>query len=173
MTAEPLGKNTYKVILDKTEAEALPSEDDSKAMRSYICQLIDLLAAEYSIEIPEGKLLTEVFLRSDGSCVFFITALEQEQMQRKYYSCDVHGMEQLRALCHAIAESGIRSAVYCDDSFLYYRLIFTEPPQLLSQLCSEYGDYCEISHLFALRSEEYLTELMPCGDIRRLCELLG
>ncbi len=175
MTAEPLGENTYKITLDKAEAASLPPEDDKQEMHRFICRLTDSVSEEYSITIPDGRLLAEVFLRSDGSCVFFITALEHKPVphEARYYACDVSGVEQLRTLCRTLSREGAKCAVYCGEHPDDYRLVFTDPPEELSRICEEFGDFCEVSPLFVSRTEEYLTEIMPFGDILPLAEKLG
>lgn len=174
MTAEPLGNNTYKITLDKREAASMPSYTQRSEMHRFICKLIDSLSEDDMADIPDGRLLAEVFLRSDGSCVIFVTALEQDtnEYEASYYSCDVSGIEQLRTLCRALAKAEISCAVYCGDSLESYRLIFPDPPSCVEHICEEFGDYCEVTRLFASRTEEYLTEIFPFGDIRSFADML-
>ena len=166
MTAEPIGNNTYKITLDTAEAAQVPQENDSHGMDIFIHGLIDSLWDIYGINIPEGKLLAEVFLRSDGSCVFFLTAMEHEPYAQEtaYYCCDINGVHHLLALCAALADTRLRCAIYHDEAERF-RIIFTDPPPGIHRICTEFGDFSEISQLFAARSEEYLTEIMPYGDI--------
>ncbi len=174
MTAEPLGENTYKITLDKTETASMPPEGNKQEMHRFICGLADRLSEEYHCNIPDGKLLAEVFLRSDGSCVFFISAMEQQSSHKpQYYSCDISGIVQLRRLCLPLAAENAICAVYCGEKSDSYRLIFTDPHPEISRLCEEFGDYCEVSTLFVARTEEYLTEIMPLGNISALAEMLG
>ena len=175
MTAEPLGENTYKLTLDKTEVSAMPDENNCAEMHRFICRIIDGIGDEYGINIPEGKLLAEVFLRSDGSCVIFVTALEQDgnEYEPKYFSCDVSGITQLCDLCRSLSRTDVCCAVYCGTETCSYRLLFTDPTPETEHICSEYGDYNEITQLFASRTDEYLTEIYPYGNIRQFSKLIG
>ncbi len=166
MTAEPIGNNTYKITLDMTEAAHMPQESDSHAMDIFIHDLIDRLSETYGIIIPDGRLLAEVFLRSDGSCVFFLTAMECEiyEQEKAYYCCDINGTKNLLALCTALADTRTSCAIYHDEAERF-RLIFADPSDEIQHICTEFGDYSEISQLFAARTEEYLTEILPFGDI--------
>ncbi len=174
MTAEPLGENTYKLTLDTTEASAMPDENDCAEMHRFICSMIDSLGDEQDIHIPDGRLLAEVFLRSDGSCVIFVTALEQDtaEYEPQYYSCDITGATQLFGLCRSLARLNVCCAVYCGTEPCGFRLIFTDPSPETEQICSEYGEYGEITQLFASRTAEYLTEIFPYGNIRSFSELI-
>lgn len=174
MNAEPLGENTYKITLNKDEVSTIPPTSDRYGMQRFICELIDSFSDDELI-LPEGKLLAEMFLRSDGSCVFFITALEQDEWEPEpqYYCCDIKGIDALRALCSALSYSEIRCSIYCGSCAEGYRLIFTDPEPDICRICTEYGELSEISRLFVCQTEEYLTEISHYGDIRAFCELLG
>lgn len=174
MTAEPLGKNTYKLTLDVNEAAAMPPHEDHRGMQHFICGLIDELIEDDLADIPEGRLLAEVFLRSDGSCVIFVTTLEQDadEHEQQLYSCDVKGAGAFCSLFLTLAEEDVCCAIYCGSDSECYRLIFREPPGFVSRICEEYGDYCEITQLFASRTAEYLTEILPFSNIRTITDRL-
>lgn len=174
MNAEPLGENTYKITLDKDEASAIPKETDRYGMQQFICELIDSFDAE-ELRLPDGKLLAEMFLRSDGSCVFFITALEQDEYEPEpqYYCCDIKGIDALRSLCSALAFFDTHCSIYCGSCAEEYRLIFTDPEPNVCRICTEYGELSEISRLFACQTAEYLTEISCCSDIQEFSKLLG
>ena len=173
MKAEPLGKNTYKITLDKDEAAELPSECDRHEMQRFICEMIDLLS-EDGLSMPDGRLLAEMFLRSDGSCVFFITALEQEVSEPELqYCCDIIGTDALTSLCCALSACGARCSIYCGADAESYRLIFADPSPTVCRICTEYGELSEITQLFACQTAEYLTEIFGMGDIRDFCGMIG
>lgn len=161
MTAEPLGEATYKITLDKEEAADLSHNGTPHEMRSFISGILDRLQKENSIDLPEGRLLAEAFLRSDGSFVFFISPLDIENppATQRYYACDISGSQQLLGLCQALSPLSVPFSIYRGSSHDRYRLIFTEATRETGRICSEFGDYCEISQLFAAQTAEYLTEI--------------
>ena len=175
MKAELLGEATYKITLDKTESASMPTDGRSCDMHRFICGIIDRLAAEQGLVFPEGRLLVEAFLRSDGSSVFFVSALEQESFhtEQKYYSCEITGIEQLRNLCDALSTTQTHCRIYCGSDPLQYRFIFTDPSSDTERICSEYGEYGEISPLFAAQTEEYLTEVASGNAPEKLSMILG
>ncbi len=175
MKAELLGEATYKITLDKTESAAVPTDGKSFEMQRFICGIIDRLTIEQGLVFPDGRLLVEAFLRSDGSSVFFVSALECEMNcnEHRYYSCEISGVERLRFLCAALSAAGICCCIYCGNDPVRYRFIFTDPPSETERICSEFGEYCEISSLFAAQSEEYLTEIASGNAPEMLSAILG
>ncbi|MBQ8170370.1 MAG: hypothetical protein IJZ95_00115 [Oscillospiraceae bacterium] len=175
MKAELLGEATYKITLDKTESASMPTDGRSCDMHRFICGIIDRLAAEQGLVFPEGRLLVEAFLRSDGSSVFFVSALEQDGTctEQRYYSCEITGIEQLRCLCEALSHTQTYCRIYCGSDPLQYRFVFTDPPPDTERICNEYGEYCEISPLFAAQTEEYLTEIASGNAPEKLSMILG
>lgn len=174
MKAELLTDATYKITLDKREAEAVPSGGKPCEMRRYICALIDRLRAEQGISLPCGRLLVEAFVRSDGSCVLFLSSLESEKRapQPRYYACEIEGIGTLRPMCAALSQIGERCSVFCGSRPDRYRIIFTDPAKETERICTEFGDYCEISALFEAQTREYLTEISS-GSASALAEILG
>ena len=172
MTAEPLGGSTYKITLDRAEAADLPHSGKPREMHSFINRTLDRLYTEQGIELPEGRLLAEAFLRSDGSFVLFISPLDikEQPKPQRYYACDIIGIEQLRSLCAVLAPLSAQCSIYCGSNPERYRLIFTDPSQEVVRVCSEFGDYSEISQLFAAQTEEYLTVITHTGaqDITKI-----
>lgn len=173
MKAEFLGENVYKITLDKNEADAMPDGSDRCTMHRFICNMIEQLGKD-DVHIPEGKLLTEMFRCSDGSCIFFITALEQKEHlpETQYYCCDIKGIDALRALCASLALLSIRCSIYCGSSAEEYRLIFADPEPFVCRTCAEYGELSEITWLFACQTAEYLTEIAHNCDLQSFYELL-
>lgn len=161
MKAELLGESTYKITLDRSEVVDIPSDGDAAEMRSYICGIMQRLSAEQGINVPCGKLLAEVFLRSDGSCVFFVSVLEHTDgaSQRQYYACDMSGADNLIRLCTALSATGECCGIYCGSNCGSYRIIFADPAESTERICCEFGEYCEISSVFAERTREYLEEV--------------
>ncbi len=162
MKAEPLGEATYKITLDSSEAAAVPPDGKPCEMRRFIRSVIDRLTEEQGITLPDGRLLVEAFLRSDGSCVFFVSALENEKPQHRvqYYSCELQGTETLLPLIKALSDNGEKYSLFCGSDPRFYRIIFSDPSEDTERICSEFGEYCEISPLFAAQTREYLTEII-------------
>ncbi len=173
MKAEFLGENAYKITLDKNETDTMPDDSDRYSMHRFICNIIEQIE-EDDVHIPVGKLLTEIFRCSDGSCVIFITAPEQEENtpETQYYCCDIKGIDDLRALCGALALSEIYCSIYCGNSAEEYRLIFTDPHPSVCRTCAEYGELSEITWLFACQTAEYLTEIAHNCSLQSFYKLL-
>ena len=174
MTAEPLRDATYKITLDKTEAAEMPSNGNPREMSRFIRSILDRLAAEPGVILPEGRLLVEVFLRSDESLVLFISPLdaEQDKGDLRYFACDVTGIDNLRALCGALSLTNEKCSIYCSDKHDSYRLVFTGSDNTTRRICTEYGDYCEISPLFAAQTEEYLIAIAHNNGAQFLSKIL-
>jgi hypothetical protein len=174
MKAELLADATYKITLDKTEADAVPSEGKPCEMSSFICSLIDRLGSEQGVFLPEGRLLVEAFMRSDGSCVLFLSSLESEKCtpQPRLFACEISGVDTLRALCTALSDIGESCCIYCGSRQDQYRMIFSNPCSHTERVCAEFGEYCEISALFAAQTREYLTEIST-GSTAVLSEMLS
>lgn len=145
-------------------------------MQSFIRDILDRLDHEQGIILPEGRLLVEAFLRSDGSFVFFVSPLEcdSEQTRRKdrYYACDVADIDALRRLCRALAAVKESCSVYYSGGSQMYRLVFVDPCKHTDRICGEFGDYCEISPLFAAQTEEYLTAIAS-GSAQSIIDILA
>ena len=174
MTAEPLRDATYKITLDKAEAAGMPSEKPQE-MNGFIRGILDRLDAEQGVTLPEGRLLVEAFLRSDESLVLFVSPLDGEPKPRqlRYYACDIAGIERLRSLCEALALIQEKCSVYCASTPDRYRLVFTDPCADTQRICSEYGEFCEISPLFAAQTEEYLTSIARDNGAQLLSRILS
>lgn len=174
MTAQPLGDNTYKIVLDKCEADALQIRGSRCEMGGCICGILDSLSCEQGVIFPEGRLLVEAFLRSDGTFVLFVSPLDYSDHceEKQYFACDVRGIEPLRILCAALSEIGEQCSVYCGSSCGSFRLVFTDPLSETPRICSEFGEYCEISCLFAAQTGEYLT-MLSHGDLHGFSQMIG
>lgn len=174
MKAELLANATYKITLDKNEAAAVPDDGRPCEMRRFICRIIDQLSAQQMVSLPDGRLLVEAFMRSDGSCVLFVSSLENEKHvpRQRFYACEIAGIDTLRALCSALADIGESCCIYCGSRPDRYRMIFTDPCEYTERVCAEFGDYGEISALFAAQTREYLTEISS-GSTSTLSEMLG
>lgn len=159
MQTEALGGSTYKITLDKTEAKEVPVCGSSYEMNEFIRSMIKRLDDECKLRIPNGRLLVEAFMRSDGSCVFFISPLESSKQNTQLFACDLSGVDNLRRLCRALTVNGAECGIYCGSSPDSYRIIFSDPDSIIRHICSEFGDYCEITPLFAAQTREYLTEI--------------
>lgn len=175
MKAERLGGNTYKITLERAEARDIPADGEPVRMRSFISAMIHRLSSEHGVDIPEGRLLTEVFICSDGGCVFFISALETVTPApcHELYACDLEGVGHLRSLCLALAEQNVPCSVYCGSIPDRYRILFSDPDPEVRRICAEYGEYCEISPLFAAQTKEYLTEIAAGDAAATLSQILG
>lgn len=174
MTAEPLGDATYKLTLDKAEAADLPHNGRPRDMERFIRSILDRFAAEQGLKLPDGKLLVEAFLRSDESLVLFISPLHTEQKTTRphYYACDISGIELLRQLCTALCDIPVRCNIYCGSTADRYRLVFTDPPPEIQRVCTEYGEYGEISPLFAAQTQEYLTLIAQGSGAQIISKML-
>ena len=175
MQAEPLGGATYKITLDKTEAQRIPIDGTPRAMHRFICEIIEQLSSEQGVTLPDGRLLVEAFLRSDGSCVFFISPLESTRLchSDRIYACELTGLELLRHLCAALSSADVQCSIYCGTEPDSYRIIFADPAPDIQRICTEYGTYCEITPLFAAQTAEYLTEIATGNAAALLYEILG
>lgn len=173
MKAELLTDATYKITLDKKEAEAVPSDGKPCEMRQFIYALLAHLGTEQGVSLPDGRLLVESFMRSDGSCVLFVSSLESEERTQKthYFACEISGVNTLRSLCAALSGIGESCRIYCGSRQDQYRIIFSDPCEHTERVCTEFGDYSEISELFAAQTHEYLTEISS-GKISALSEML-
>ncbi len=173
MKAELLTDATYKITLNKDEAESVPADGKPCEMRRFICAVIDRLSAEQKISLPDGRLLVEAFMRSDGSCVLFVSSLESEARtpQPRYFACEISGVDTLRSLCAALSGIGESCCIYCGSRPDQYRMIFSDPCEQAERVCTEFGDYGEISALFAAQTREYLTEISS-GSTSALSEIL-
>ena len=163
MNTESLGDNSYKITLDSSETAEMPAISDKSGMHSFICRMIEQLEDE-DIRLPEGELLAEMFLCSDGSCVFFITTPEHNDLsaEPQYYCCDIKGTDTLISLCTMLAHQDIRCNIYCGSNAEEYRLIFADPEPYVCHICAEYGEFSEITRLFACQTAEYLNDVSRC-----------
>lgn len=175
MKAELIGDTTYKITLDRDEAAQVPADGSPRVMHRFICEVIDRLSEEQGISLPDGRLLVEAFLRSDGSCVFFVSALDraEKQHRQRLFACELSGADMLYALCEALAAYGISGEVYCGAAADRYRVIFRSPCADAERICSEFGEYCEISPLFAAQTEEYLTQIATGDMAAILSDIFG
>ncbi len=174
MKAELLADATYKITLDKDESADMPADGKPCEMKSFVCKVIDQLSTEQEISLPDGRLLVEAFMRSDGSCVLFVSSLENETRtpHTRFYACEIAGVDTLRALCTVLADIGESCCIYCGSRPDQYRMIFADPCTSTERVCTEFGDYGEISALFAAQTREYLTEISS-GSTSALSEILG
>lgn len=175
MTAVCLGEATYKITLDKTETSDLPQDGNPQEMHRFIRDILDRLSVEQGIVLPNGRLLVEAFLKSDGSFVFFVSPLGAEPCEKDHslYACDISGIDNLRRLCCALSAQSEKCTVYCGNTSDKYRLVFNDPTDAVGRICSEYGDYGEISSLFAAQTEEYLTAIARGDGANVLSEILS
>lgn len=174
MKAELLGSSTYKITLDRSETLDMPSDGEPRRMHSFICAMIDRLSREQGITIPDGRLLAEAFLKSDGSCVFFLSSLErgEDRHAKQLFACDLTGVDRLRPLCGALSETGTSCSIYCGSIPDRYRIIFTDPSPNIERICSEFGEYSEITPLFAAQTREYLTEIASGSAAAVIADIL-
>ncbi len=175
MKAELIGDTTYKITLDRDEAAQVPADGSPRVMHRFICEVIDRLSEEQGISLPDGRLLVEVFLRSDGSCVLFVSALDgiSRQYGQQLFACELSGTDMLYSLCAALAVYGEHCTVYCGADAECYRVVFRSPCRDTERICSEFGEYCEISPLFAAQTEEYLTQIAGGSTAEILADIFG
>ncbi len=159
MISEQLSPTIVKLTLTPKEAAELPPTRNREQLKKYIRRLAEDIRHEDSLSLPEGKLLAEIYIVSDGSCVIFISALEPHHSKKELYACEVSGIDILTKLMSALAASEAKCSVYCGREMQNYRIIFKSPPPQIKQICSEYGEYSEISALFAAQTAEYLTQI--------------
>ncbi len=175
MKAELLADSTYKITLDKYESAEMPSDGEPCEMRRYLSGLIDRLGTEQDVLLPDGRLLVETFMRSDGSCVLFVSPLEgcsKTASRTRYYACELSGVEYLLPLVSALSDIDESCCIFCGSKPDHYRIIFADPSEQTERVCTEFGEYCEISALFAAQTREYLTEI-ACGSASALARQLG
>ena len=173
MMSEQLGPSAIKLILTPEEAAELPSSQYGELLRQYIRCLADRIRSEGVLSLPHGKLLAEIYMISDGSCVIFISATERSSTAKRLYACELSGIERLTGLMDVLADSGAYCSLYCGCEPQEYRIIFSEPSADIGHICREYGDYSEISELFAAQTAEYLTAIAEDIPVNVLRELLG
>ncbi len=175
MQTEVLGGAAYKITLSKEETETVPINGSSREMRRFVNDIIDRLCIEQDISLPDGRLLVEAFIKSDGSSVFFVSSLEKTMVSKpaKLYSCDVFGADTLRLICRALKAVKADCSVYCGSDPQCYRIVFANPDRETERICLEFGEYGEISPLFLAQTKEYLTEIAEHGGAEYISDILG
>ena len=173
MISEQLSPDAVKLTLTPEETAELPPPHCREPLRRYIRGIADRIRAEGRVTLPEGRLLAEIYMISDGSSVIFISVIEPRVAAETLYACDLSGADSLIGLINAISDSGAVCSVYCGSDPRRYRVIIVSPPPELRRICREYGECCEISRLFAAETAEYLTAVAECcpADVlqERLC----
>ncbi len=172
MKTEQLSPTAIKITLTAEESVALPPSKDKQALSLFIRSLAAQVRHDKNISLPSGRMLAEIYAISDGSSVIFLSVIYPVENDRMY-ACELNGIEKLRGIAKALCGSGVRCSVYCGAEPQCYRILFSEPPSELRHICCEYGEYCEISRLFAAQTAEYLTAIAENCSADTLCELLG
>ncbi len=170
MEIETLNDSTYKITITAKDAVLTPLPKNKPDMKLFLAEVIRRLKDEREIDLPEGKLLAEAFAKSDGSCVIFVSAAPNKERRARCKLCaaEIYGIRDLIRACELLSDARIDGKVYCGENADAYRLIFENPPPLAAPLCGEFGEYGEITPLFAAQTEEYLTEISSVKTISSL-----
>ncbi len=171
MEIETLNDSTYKITITAKDAVLAPLPKSKPDMKLFLSEVIRRLKDEHEIDLPEGRLLAEAFAKSDGSCVIFVSAASEKarsNAQRKLFAAEIYGVYDLARVCEALSKAGIDGKIYCGENISAYRVLFNDPPPSAAPICCEFGEYGEITPLFAAQTTEYLTEIASVKTVSEL-----
>ena len=164
MDIEPIYGVVYRICLSAEECS------DKR-----FGKVIDELSDELDADIGDVAAAERVF-RKGGGCVLYI---KPKQVDRRcdgaLFAADICGSEALGAWCRAVVAAGLH---LCGDIRVYtgkngcYRAILRDPPLRAEYICREFGEYSEITELFAARSAELLYETARGEELERLAGIL-
>ncbi len=163
MRIEYLFGVTYKVTLENGGWQR-PSE-----LRETLRRVSEQIGRECGACLLPEDLSAEKLTADDGTRVLLI---RQKQQSRRdtFFACDLDGNAQAGALCRALTAANELSE---DISFFLgegesWRVILHEPTPTAELICRDFGDWCEISELFAALTSERLTEAARGREIALL-----
>lgn len=164
MDIEPVFGVVYRICLSAEECS-------DKKLASVIRGLSEELDADGD-EIASAERL----YRKGGGCVMYLRPKRGEACpEGALFAADISGSEALGGWCRAIVAAGLH---LCGDIRVYagknggYRAIMRDPPLRAEYICREFGEYSEITELFAARSAELLCETAHGEELELLAKIL-
>lgn len=167
MKIEPLYGVIYKVILNADEKD-LP-------LKRLIPKALEKLSREYE-GLSEDEISAQRFTSQSGDEVLILSRTEPSALSDSFFACDIRGALTLGALCRALVREKLHISenirVYVASTGECFRAVLKNPSERASELCGEFGDYCEITELFAAQTAENLAETARGEEIAELAEAL-
>lgn len=164
MDIEPVFGVVYRICLSAEECS-------DKKLASVIRELSEELDADGD-EIASAERL----YRKGGGCVMYLRPKHGEACpEGALFAADISGSEALGGWCRAIVAAGLHLS---GDIRVYagknggYRAIMRDPPLRAEYICREFGEYSEITELFAARSAELLCETARGEELELLAKIL-
>ncbi len=168
MKIEPFYGVIYKITISGGES-SLPSEH-------LTAKALDRLSREYGDELSEDDITVQRLTSNTGETVLILSRAEHYPAGDSFFACDIRSAAALGALCRAFVSERLHLSenirVYVASSGECFRAVLKNPSERASELCGEFGDYCEITELFAAQTAENLAETAHGEEIARLAEAL-
>ena len=164
MDIEPIYGIVYRIALSAEECS-------EKMLPEVIMDISDELDADVS-EISSAERL----YRRGGDCVmYFKPRRTEEQRGCEIFAADICGSEALGGWCRALVGAGLHLSgdirVYSGKNGCY-RAVLRDPSPQAEYICREFGDFSEITELFAAKSAEQLCETARGSELELLAEIL-
>lgn len=168
MKIEYLFGVTYRITPEKGDA-GFPAPQRGAELNRLLRRASDRIEQECGVYIPVSSMDAERLLRSDGSSVI-IMRQEEPRCEPLFFACDIEGNSEIGALCRALSAAGELSE---NTRFFLaegeaWRVILKDPTEQAEHICREFGDWCEISGLFAAQTAERLVEAARGEEIALL-----
>lgn len=164
MDIEPVYGIVYRIALTAEECS-------EKNLPRVINELSDELDADIN-EISAAERLS----RRGGGCVIYLKpGRAAPRTECGVFAADICGSEALGGWCRALVGAGLHLSgdirVYSGRNGCY-RAVLRDPSPRAEYICREFGDFSEITELFAAKSAEQLCEAARGAEIERLAEIL-
>ncbi len=169
MKIEPLYGVIYKITIN----------DDEKnlSMKRLTAKALEKLQKEYEGGLSEDEIQVLRFTSQSGDTVLILSRSEPSAAADSFFACDIRGASVLGALCRALVREKLHLSedirVYVASSGESFRAVLKNPSERASELCGEFGDYCEITELFAAQTAENLAETARGEEIEQLADALS
>lgn len=182
MTIEIISMNTVKITL--TEPDMSDYDIDYQSLdkknpdtRRVLLELLEVVREEKDIDLTDEKLYVEVFPKSGGGCLMYISMLNTRvRAKRELYCeivCEVEDKNDLTALCKGMFHSHSH-LIRCSELYLSqsgYRLIvstFSKAEERLCHIISEYGKVLGKGEILAAATREHCEEIIPSEAVEKL-----
>lgn len=164
MDIEPVYGIMYRIVLSAEECS-------EKRLSEVISELSDELDAGAD-EISSAERL----YRRGGGCVMYFKPKRTESHRPcELFATDICGSEALGGWCRALVGAGLHLSgdirVYSGRNGCY-RAVLRDPSPCAEYICREFGDFSEITELFAAKSAEQLCETARGKELELLAEIL-
>ncbi len=169
MKIEPLYGVIYKITIN--------SDEKNLSLKRLVAKALEKLTREYENGLSEDEVQAQRFTSQSGDAVLILSRTEPSAAADSFFACDIRGAFALGALCRALVREKLHISenirVYVASSGECFRAVLKNPSERASELCGEFGDYCEITELFAAQTAENLAETARGEEIAKLAEALS